>query len=257
MGVLNLVQRVLEPLPIRGKGRIADQILLRTRTEELTCHPLGALEVHLRRSQRIERLMWAGAYERDVVRLLKKIVKPGMTIIDVGANIGYIAAIAAKLTGSQGQVFAFEPNPNCYALLAKNLRPFSHAHAYRSAIGERSEVLPFYLSGDAAEDGWGSLQRQPGAVRPIIDVSVDSIDSFASNAGLQRIEVIKLDIEGNEMRALRGARSVIERDHPAIISELNPACLARDGHTPNDVTLFLAELGYSIHRLDRDNIYAA
>jgi hypothetical protein len=124
VAVLNILQRALEHLPVRGKGRFAEQILRHAKTETLKCSPFRGLEIHLRRSQRIERLMWAGAYERKLVVLLKRIVKPSMTVLDVGANIGYIAAIAAGLAGQGGCVHAFDPNPDCYARLKLNLDAF-------------------------------------------------------------------------------------------------------------------------------------
>jgi predicted O-methyltransferase YrrM len=160
--ILEVAQRAIEPLSIRGNGRFAEQILRRARTETPTCRPLRGLVAHLRRSQRIERLMWAGAYERKLVSLVKKIVRPAMMVLDVGANIGYVAAIAAKLTGDGGQVHAFEPNPRCYACLRGNLRPFSHAHAHQSAVSDSEGTLPLFLSDDLQEDGWASLLDEPG-----------------------------------------------------------------------------------------------
>jgi FkbM family methyltransferase len=256
-GVVDILQRALEPLPVRGKGRIADRILRRAKIEELTCHPLRGLNVQLRRSQRIERLMWAGAYEREVVSLLKKKIEPSMTVLDIGANIGYIAAIAAELVGGSGTVHAFEPNPGCFARLLQNLKPFAHAHAHQLAIGEEDGMLPLYLSENSAEDGWASLLNDPGAHRRALQVRVANIDGLVSRSIARRVDVIKLDIEGNELHALRGAQQTIERDHPMIIAELNPTCLARDGTRPADVFEFLAHQGYSVHYLDGENIYAA
>lgn len=258
MAALDIVQRTLESLPIRGKGRLAERILRRSKSETLTCHPLRDVEVHLRRSQRIERLMWAGAYERELVAFLKKIVKPGTTVLDVGANVGYIAAIAARLVGPEGLVHAFEPNPECYERLTRNLAVFPQANAHRLAISDEAGTQPLYLSENSQEDGWGSLLKAGGTVRNTMDVAVTSIDCFLSTYGLQRtVHLIKIDIEGNEMHALRGARRLIEKDRPAIIVELNAVCLARDGAKPGDVIGFLADLHYSVRCLDRDNIYAA
>jgi FkbM family methyltransferase len=256
MALLDVVQHVLEPLPVRGKGRLAEQILRHVKTEALTCHPLASLEVRLRRSQRIERLMWVGAYERQILSFLKRTVKPSMTILDVGANIGYIASIAATLAGRTGQVHVFEPNPTCYPQLEENLRPLSQAHAYQLAINDTEGKLPLYLSENQQEDGWGSLLEEPGAGRRPLLVPVTSIDNFVSKLSLRQVDLIKIDIEGNEMHALRGARLLIERDHPMIVAELNSVCLARDGAKPEDVIQFLGRYDYSVRHLDSDNILA-
>ena len=256
MTVLDILQRTLEPLPVRGKGRLAEQILRRSKTESLKCHPLSGLEIHLRRSQRIERLMWAGAYERELVTLLKKIVKPQMTIFDVGANIGYIAAIAARLAGPTVQVHAFEPNPDCYVRLKLNLSTFPQAHANQLAISDSAGTLPLYLSENLEEDGWGSLLKDTGIARRAMEVPVTSIDDFVARLDVRRVDLIKIDIEGNEMHALRGARQLLERDRPSVIAELNATCLARDGAKPGDVIAFLTGSGYSVRYVDSGNIYA-
>lgn len=256
MPLLDILQRALEPLPLRGKGRLAEQILRRSKTKELSCRPLNGLRISLRRSQRIERLMWAGAYERELVALLKKTVKPGMTVIDVGANIGYIAAIAARLVGPEGRVHAFEPNPDCYARLTMNLAALPHAHSYRMAVSDFCGTLPLYLSENTEEDGWASLLKDHSVTRRTIDVAVTTIDVFAARFSVQKVHFIKLDVEGNEVHALRGAQHVIARDHPRIAAELNPHCLARDNAKPSDVLDFLTSFGYSIRDLDGSNIFA-
>jgi FkbM family methyltransferase len=256
VAALDILQRALEHLPVRGKGRIAEQILRHAKTETLKCSPLHGLDIRLRRSQRIERLMWAGAYERRLVARLKKIIKPSMTVFDVGANIGYIAAIAAGLVGQAGCVHAFDPNPDCYARLKLNLSPLPQAYAHQSAISDYVGTLPLYLSENSEEQGWGSLLKDATTVRETMDVAVTTIDDFVAECGIGRVDLIKIDIEGNEMHALRGARKLIERDHPAMIAELNAICLARDGAKPTDVIEFLTLSGYSIHFLDSDNIYA-
>ena len=256
MAVLNILQRALEHLPVRGKGRFAEQILRHSKTETLKCSPLRGLEIHLRRSQRIERLMWAGAYERKLVVLLKRIVKPSMTVLDIGANIGYIAAIAAGLAGEGGCVHAFDPNPDCYARLKLNLDAFPQAHAHQLAISDYVGTLPLYLSENSEEQGWGSLLKDATTERQTMDVAVTTIDDFVTKFGIRRVHLIKMDIEGNEMHALRGGWKLIGRDRPAIIAELNATCLARDGSKPSDIIELLTASGYSVRFLDSDNIYA-
>jgi FkbM family methyltransferase len=256
VAVLNILQRSLEHLPVRGKGRLAERILRHAKTETLKCSPLHGVEIHLRRSQRIERLMWAGAYERRLVALLKRIVKPSMTILDVGANIGYIAAIAAGLAGQDGCVHAFDPNPDCHVRLKLNLGAFPQAHAHQLAISDYVGTLPLYLSENSEEQGWGSLLKDATTVRQTMEVAVTTVDEFVTRFGIQRVHLIKMDIEGNEMHALRGARKLIERDHPAVIAELNAVCLARDGAKPSDIIELLTTSGYSVRFLDNDNIYA-
>ena len=110
MNYLTGLQSVLERLPIRGKGRLADAVLS-NRNGEFECHPLPGVTVSVRANQQIERWMWAGAYETELVSLLKRTLKPGMTFLDLGANIGYFSVIAAALVKESGQVHGLKLYP--------------------------------------------------------------------------------------------------------------------------------------------------
>ena len=151
MRTLNAFQKTLELLPIRGRGRLANIILQVLKPDELECHPLPDVTVFLRPSQRIERLMWGSAYERDLVDLFKSTLKPGMTVIDVGANIGYFSAIAAGLVGSEGGVHAFEPIPECFVRLTRNLSSFRWSHAYPYAVGATTGMATIHFNEVEAE----------------------------------------------------------------------------------------------------------
>lgn len=137
MGYLDILQRALEPLPIRGKGRFADFMLSR-KQQEIACHPVRGATVFLESGQYAERWMWAGAYERQLVAFLKSFLRPGMTVFDLGANIGYFSVIAAALVGSKGRVHSFEPMPHNFERLRRNLQPFPWATLHNCAVGNVS-----------------------------------------------------------------------------------------------------------------------
>jgi hypothetical protein len=151
--LLNLFQRALGPLPARGKGRVSELIFRVLPIEEAECHPLANVTVFVRPDKWIERLMWAGAYERELVDLFKRVLKPGMALLDVGANVGYFSALAAGLVGAKGQVHAFEPELACFARLERNLVAFPWAHAHCNAVGDRAGEARFYFSEKANETG--------------------------------------------------------------------------------------------------------
>ncbi len=193
MHFLNIIQRAIEPLPIRGKVRLAEAILRHVRSREVECHPLPGITVSLRTNQRIERWMWAGAYERELVHLMKRTLKSGMTVIDVGANIGYLSALAAGLVGNTGQVHAF------------------------------------VISDD---------------LKCRVDVDIIRLDDWVHDHAINRVDFVKMDIEGGEFHALRGAQEMLSRFRPIIVAELNAVCLARDHRKPEDVFALLLGLGY-------------
>src|ERR1700694_4042840 len=155
MHFLNTLQRILEPLPLPGKGRLAEVILRHMPPREVDCHPLPGITVSLRTNQRIERWMWGGAYERELVHLMKRTLKPGMTVLDLGANIGYFSALASGLVGNSGQVHAFEPMPQNVSRLRQNLSAFRWAHLYPCAVGEIPRKATIYFN--ESEVGLASL----------------------------------------------------------------------------------------------------
>jgi FkbM family methyltransferase len=241
---LSVVQRVLEPMPLRGKGRLAN-LLLEGKETEVTCHPLPGLTIRLNTQERIERLMWAGAYERSLVRALKFVLKPGMVFLDLGANIGYFSAIAAALIGPTGKVFAFEPSPACFIRLQHNLRCFQQAVLYNCAASDENGQCWFHFQ--AKENGWGSLFNDHDLTERI-QVSTLRLDDWARDAAIERLDFLKIDIEGGEYAALHGAQTLLRRFQPIVIAELNSVCLSRDQRTPDDVLHLLCEAGYRCRR---------
>lgn len=242
--LLNTLQKVLEPLPVRGKGRLSKVVFRFLAAEEAECHPLPSVTVYVRPDKWIERLMWAGAYERELVDLFKLVLKPGMTVLDVGANIGYFSVLAAGLVGESGQVHSFEPAPTCFARLKRNLAAFPWASASAVAVGDAPGTACFHFSDKANETGWGSLLSEGDACTRETTVPVVRLDDWAREQGIGRVDFIKMDIEGAEFRALQGATELLSRYRPVVVAELNSVCLARDDRQPSDVLAQLRAAGY-------------
>ena len=242
--LLNTLQRILEPLPVRGKGRLSKVVFRFLSAEEAECHPLPSVTVHVRPDKWIERLMWAGAYERELVDLFKRVLKPGTTVLDLGANIGYFSVLAAGLVGKSGQVHAFEPAQTCFTQLTRNLAAFPWAHAYPAAVGDAPGTACFHFSDKANETGWGSLLPGEDASTRETMVSVVRLDDWAREQAIGRVDFIKMDIEGGEFRALQGAAELLSRYRPVLVTELNAVCLAREDRLPDDVLAQLRAAGY-------------
>ena len=196
--------------------------------------------------------MWAGAYEPDLVRMLKSFLKPGMVFLDLGANVGYFSAISAALVGVHGRVFVFEPAPNCFTRLQRNLSVFPQAFVHHCAASDRTGQTWFYLH--SKENGWGSLFND-GDLRQRVEVNTIRLDDWARDAAIKRLDFLKIDIEGSEYGALLGAQALLKRFRPVVIAELNSVCLSRDQRTPDDVLRLLAEAGYRLRRTD-DSVIA-
>ena len=248
MNYLTVLQWVLERLPIRGRGRIADAVLSNV-SGEFDCHPLPGVTVSVRANQRIERWMWAGAYEPELVSLLKKTLKPGMTVFDLGANIGYFSVIAAALVKYNGQVHAFEPMPQNLVRLRKNLEPFHWAVAHPYAVGNVTGEVPIRYSD--REAGWASIheQHRPGNLQCNSVVSVIRLDDWLQTNSVNRIDFIKLDIEGSELDALLGARRMLSHFRPTIVAE------TKCGWHHDEILELLNVQGYECRSFCRESIW--
>jgi FkbM family methyltransferase len=172
---------------------------------------------------------------------MRKTLKSGMTVLDVGANIGYFSALASGLVGNSGQVHAFEPMPQNLSRLRQNLSVFRWAHPHPCAVGNATGTAEIYFND--SEAGWASLLSSNDLERRA-DIDVIRLDDWAHAHAVNRIDFMKMDIEGGEFHALQGAQEMLSRFRPIIVAELNTVCLARDHRKPEDVLALLRGLGY-------------
>lgn len=165
-----------------------------------------------------------GTYEPEVQRIYTSLIKPGMTVYDVGANVGFLSMLAAKLTGPGGKVVCFEPLPSNADLIEHNaaLNSYENVSVRREALGSCDETVPFHVSADS---GWGRLARTgsepPNELMETIDVPVCRLDQTIRRAQLPAPDLIKIDIEGAETEMLAGAREVLLHYRPALLIELH------------------------------------
>ncbi len=180
--------------------------------------------------------------------LIWRAVRRGDTLIDAGANHGLVSLVAAWRVGPSGRVYAFEPNPVVYEQLRW------HAQSNRLAqvvplplgLGDREETLEFRVPG-RGNLGAGTFSPIPGRYRGEVSQTCTARIARADALPELRIAgdlVIKLDVEGFELRALRGLESTIDRRRPLLISEVNAEMLAMAGASPNALFDFMDLRGY-------------
>jgi FkbM family methyltransferase len=174
--------------------------------------------------------MTQGIWEPGITRLFETFLKPGMVVLDVGAHIGYFSLVAARKVGPEGKVYAFEPAPENYALLVKNI----HLNGYRNivpvsqAVSDREGNATFFLHPDSVAH---SLHVQAsGEHNRAIEVHVTTLDRFFQAQGWPQVHLAKLDIEGAEPTALGGMRELIRRNQDIrLVVEYIPYILKRTG----------------------------
>lgn len=177
---------------------------------------------------------WLGAYEREKAWRFVRSVRPGDVVFDVGANVGYYTLLASRAVGPTGLVCAFEPVPRNLAFLRRHLA-LNRADNVRVVPAALSDVEG-EMSFDPGPNPLAGALGEGGALR----VPVTSLDAFLARAETPPPRVVKLDVEGEELRALEGARDLLSTVGPtAFVATHSPElhCACAD---------LLRGLGYSI-----------
>lgn len=199
---------------------------------------------------RIQRQMWCGCYEPHVMRALRRILRDGDVFLDLGAHIGYHSYFAAGLVGTTGRVFAFEPDPENYLRLKKNLEAFPYAKAEQCAIWSGETKLTFARSESTEESGWGALARVHHAPeREQIEVESVSLDAWTERSAVKAIRAAKIDVEGSEFEVLQGAQRVLQQMRPILLFEMNESLLLQAGASAAAVKQLLCRHEYKLHTL--------
>lgn len=182
-----------------------------------------------------------GMFEPLQTKLFLKSVKPGDTVLDVGANVGYYTVLASKTVGPKGRVFAFEPDPRNLTLLRKNavLNKCRNVVIVNKAVDSTKGRSSFLQ--DHANPGESRLVNNKGTIR----VSTTSLDAFVKNAHVRRVDVVKMDIEGAEVAAIVGAKKTFSpRKGTTLFIECNPGKLAQSLHAAEDLLRAMQTVGF-------------
>ncbi|MCR4334645.1 MAG: FkbM family methyltransferase [Patescibacteria group bacterium] len=167
--------------------------------------------------------MLFGWYEKETVKVFKNIIKPEMTIIDIGAHIGYYTRLFSKLVGKKGRVFAFEADPVNFDFLKKNTKHLNNVVLINKAISDQNGNIDFYHVANST--GCHSVIK-PNKPAEKITVQATTLDSVMKEHNLIKIDVIKMDIEGGELLALIGMQNLLTNNsRMKIITEYNPLAL--------------------------------
>ncbi len=180
---------------------------------------------------------WLGTYESEKQRALSSLLKAGQTLFDVGANAGFYTLLGSKLVGPGGKVFAFEPLPANLGHLREHLRinHVTNTEVIAAAVGRSKGRLQF---AEAASPSMGRLDPGGG-----LEVDVVSLDELVAAGAVRPPDLIKMDIEGGEVEALKGARVVLATHRPQLL-------LATHGwELHRDCCALLRGLGYGIEAL--------
>jgi FkbM family methyltransferase len=191
-------------------------------------------------------LFWLGIREPWDVFHAKQFVRPGCVIFDVGANFGhYSITLGGKLLNN-GAIHAFEPFPPNVERLKINialnqLENTVRVHKVALSDGDGSGFMT------VRDDNSGSATLAATGKVSGHEVRMTTLDSFCSNFGLERLDLIKIDVEGHEERLLRGGLKTLAHFRPVLLIELDPPKLLRAGTSVERLASLINELGYTLH----------
>jgi FkbM family methyltransferase len=196
----------------------------------------------------IARFLWKQDYENFSSETLKKTVKKGWRVVDLGAHVGYFSLLMSRLVGDSGRVYAFEPDPFCVKILERNIRMngYQNIIVETLAISDKQSKAKLYFSEDDPTDH--RLFNPKSEKRSSLTVSQDTLDNYF---GENKIDLIKIDVQGLEMKCLKGAKKVISNNSQLVLLiEFWPNGLVEAGYKPIELLNYLKRLGYKMYWID-------
>lgn len=193
-------------------------------------------------------LLTKGVYEPFETELLKKLLKRGMAVVNVGANIGYYTLITANYVGPNGKVYAFEPEPKNYELLVRNIEEngYKNVLPIQAAVSNKKGAQKLFL--DKSNLGNPSLAKQNiGEKSGFVEVETNSLDNFLKKYNNDlKVDLIQMDTQGSEGLILDGAKKIIGNNKLKIIMEFWPYGLNNMGTDALGLLKRLENYGFKI-----------
>lgn len=186
------------------------------------------------------------AWEELSSSVMNSVIKSGDTVLDIGAHIGYYTLLASKRVGPHGKVYAFEPDPHNFSLLKKNIKTnnIKNVVLVNKAVGDKDTTTHFYLNPTNTGDNRTYKNDNPSKR---ITVQQIKLDGFIT----EPVHVIKMDIQGSELKALEGMKRLLAKNpYLTIFSEFWPEGLLNNNSDPKKLLQILNKNGYSVTIVD-------
>lgn len=197
-------------------------------------------------------------YEPAFYHCFTRRINEGMHVFDIGAHIGIFALAAARRVGTQGRVYAFEPAPGTADILERHvwLNGWQdRVEVVRAAVGDVNGTIPFYVHGTsmAASVSRNNVEvlnpERPETPARAVDARAVTLDQFCSERNIVP-DVVKIDVEGAELKVLEGARELLLGEEFPILCEIHPRNMRNCGASVEELMAYLDELGYALMPLD-------
>jgi FkbM family methyltransferase len=197
-----------------------------------------------------------GGFERSTSATLKRLVKGGDVVFDIGANVGAHTLAMARSVGAAGHVFAFEPTDFAFAKLKQNLElnpeleKQTHLHQVLLADDVTAPLEREIYASWPLETQGPVHAKHRGRLVMTRNASVDALDKFVAHEGIDRLDLIKMDVDGHEYPILMGAGNTLARFRPVLVMEMSPYVHAERNGSFGGLVNLLRESGYSLQDAD-------
>jgi FkbM family methyltransferase len=247
-----LISLLRHPQPLRF---LVAQVFWRTGWGRRLTFPLRGFRLHLHPANLAWQL-WMDRHQRDAdMSLIRSLLKPGDTMIDLGANIGFTALEGAQAVGMSGRVHAIEPHPFIHRCLSENLTLNQlgppQVQTYPVAVADEPRDTGVQFTNDRRDDMNFMLPKSaansPGTSKTILTVPVTTLDTLFP--ALLQCDLLKIDVEGAELSVLRGASSLLKHTRQILVEAGDPNSL-RHGSTSGDLLAHLQSAGFQVHAMD-------
>jgi FkbM family methyltransferase len=242
---MTILERVIaagRPLQVKGKGFLLDPITPHEGSRNVTV--AGGYRMTVDLANAIHRQIFMGCFARDMTRWARALLPRGGAFLDVGAHAGYFSLLASHRVGSSGRVCAVEPNPRTFSALQRHLtqNAVRNVNAVMCGLADREGVLALHLPPPQLDYNATVLPRD-GWTRT--EVPVRTLDACVREWNIDRIDLMKIDVEGAELLVLAGGEQALARGvvrHAMI--EVNGPRLTEAGHGPAALADTLKRLGF-------------
>jgi len=230
---------------VRGRGRVAiivNRVFPATPAHATVRAPMRlhySMLVDLRSTVEESLAYYLGEYDTEHIRGLLRLFRPDWTVLDVGANVGFYTIPMASAVQARGRLHAFEPVASNFSRLSENVRRNGLeyvAQLHQMGLSDQNGVLRISLRegfANGAQTGNAEIVIDQDDERfECVETKVARLDDIAGSLGIDRLDFVKVDIEGHEDKFLAGAQTTIQRFRPVILLEINNHCYERRGLDP-------------------------
>lgn len=195
-----------------------------------------------------------GSYELPSIRFIRRVVKPGDVVADVGAQIGYITLAMATIDTGKVTVHAFEPEPNNIRRLRNNvaLNPGVDVRIIEKAVSDTNQAIRLYLSKDHNAGTHSTISGGTNVSDEFVEIPAVTLDDYVREQGLTALRLVKIDVEGGEYEVIKGAHETLRTLRPIVLMELSDALQESRGFSTVEFKTLMKGLGYSAYTIADD-----